>query len=75
MKKKIVKAVVWSVFLYGLETWTVNCDMIQRIEAFEIWVWRRMEKVSWTERKTNEVLTMMKERRWLIRRIIKTKKR
>ena len=49
--------------------------MIQRIEAFEMWVWRRMEKVSWTERKTNEeVLTMMGERRQLIRRIIKTKK-
>ena len=59
-EKKIVEAVVWSVFLYGSETWTMNSDMIQRIEAFEIWVWRRMEKVSWTERKTNEeVLTMM----------------
>ena len=46
VKKKIVKAVVWSVFLYGSETWTVNSDMIQRIEAFEMWVWRRMEKVS-----------------------------
>ena len=53
VKKKIMKAVVWSVFLYGLETWTVNSDIIQRIEAFEMWVWRRMEKVSWTERKTN----------------------
>ena len=54
----------------------MNSDMIQRIEAFEMWVWRRMEKVSWTERKTNEeVLTMMGERRQLIRRIIKTKKR
>ena len=76
VKKKIVKAAVWSVFLYGSETWTVKSDMIQRIEAFEMWVWRRMEKVSWTERKRNEeVLTMMGERRQLIRRIIKTKKR
>ena len=50
----------------------MNSDMFQRIEAFEMWV----EKVSWTERKTNEeVLTMMGERRQLIRRIIKTKKR
>ena len=54
----------------------MNSDMIQRIEAFEIWVWRRMEKVSWTERKINEeALTMMGERRQLIKRIIKTKKR
>ena len=32
----------------------MNSDMIQRIEAFEMWVWRRMEKESWTERKTND---------------------
>ena len=38
----------------------MNSDMIQRIEAFEMWVWKRVEKVNWTERKTNEeILTMM----------------
>ena len=75
MKKKDCESSCLECVLYGLEkTWTVNSDMIQRIEAFEMWVWRRMEKVSWTERKTNEeVLTMMGERRQLIR-IIKTKK-
>ena len=39
-----MKAVVWNVFVYGLETWTMKSDMIQRIEVSEIWVWRRMEK-------------------------------
>ncbi len=76
VKNKIVKAVVWSVLLYGSETWTVNADMLQRVEAFEMWVWRRMEKVSWTERKTNdEVLTAVGEKRQLVKRIAKTKKR
>lgn len=49
-----VKPVVWSVYLYGSETWTVIAGMIQRIEAFEMWAWRKMAKLSWTERKTNE---------------------
>ena len=76
VKKKIVKAVVWSVLLYGSETWTMKADMIHRIEAFEMWVWRRMEKIRWTERKTNaEVLKMVGEKRQLIERITRSKKR
>ena len=75
VKKKIVKAVIWSVLLYGSETWMVNADMIQSVEAFEMWVWRRMERMSWTERKTNEeVLTTVREKRQLVERIVKTKK-
>ena len=42
----------------------VNADMIQSVEAFEMWVWRRMERMSWTERKTNdEVLAAVGEKR------------
>src|SRR6218665_3540773 len=44
---------------------------LRRLEAFEMWIWRRMEKVSWTEHKTNEVLKTIGEERSLIR----TKKR
>ena len=42
---------------YGAETWTLNQETIRRIESFEMWCWRRMLKVKWTEKKTNaEVL-------------------
>ena len=40
---------VWSVALYGSETWTIRKEDMRRLEAFEMWIWRRMEKVSWTE--------------------------
>jgi len=66
VKKKIIKTVIWSVFLYGSETWSLKMEDIRRIEAFEMWIWRRMKKVSWVERKTNEeVLIMVDEKREL----------
>lgn len=54
VKKKTGEAVVWSVLLYGSETWTMESDMIQKIGSIEMWVWRRTEKISRSERKTNE---------------------
>lgn len=76
VKKKIIKTVIWSVFLYGSETWSLKMEDIRRIEAFEMWIWRRMEKVSWVERKTNEeVLIMVEEKRELLDRITNTIKR
>ena len=50
MKKKIVKAVIWSMLLYGSVIWKVNADIIQRVEAFEILVGRRLERMSWIEK-------------------------
>ena len=41
LKKKIIKAVVWSGALYGSETWTMRKDEIDRLQAFEMWIWRR----------------------------------
>jgi len=66
--------ILWSVVLCGSETmWTTRNVDIKRLEAFEIWTWRRMEKVSWTEHKTNdEVLETTGEERSLIH-TIKTK--
>jgi len=49
-----IKVFVWSVVLYGSETWTLQKEDIRRHEAFEMWMWRRMMKVSWTEHKANE---------------------
>jgi len=61
-KKRIIKTFVWSVALYGSETWTKKD--IWRLEAFEILTWRRMMKVTWTEHKTNEeILQMVKTER------------
>jgi len=42
LDKRMVKAFVWSVALYGSETWTLQQEDIRRLEAFEIWIWRRM---------------------------------
>ena len=46
LKKRMIKTLVWSVVLYGSETWTMRKEDIRRLEAFEMWTWRRMEKMS-----------------------------
>src|SRR6218665_1348612 len=63
----MIKTLIWSVVLYGAETWTMRKEDIKRLEAFEMWTWRRMEKVSWTEHKKNEeILETIGEERSLI---------
>ena len=75
VKKKIVKAIVWSVALYGAETWTLRKNEVRWIEAFETWVWRRMEKISWREHITNEeVMARVGETRQLVDIIARRKK-
>ena len=53
-KKKLVKTLVWSVVTYAAETWTINKPDKKRLEAMKMWVWRKMEKVKWTDKLTNE---------------------
>jgi len=54
---------IWSVVLYGSETWTLRKEHIKRLEAFEMWIWRRMERISWMEHRTKEdILQMMDEK-------------
>ena len=53
-RMRAIKAYIWSTLLYGCESWTIGKDMEKRLEAFEVWCWRRMMRVSWTERRTNE---------------------
>src|SRR5437899_4339758 len=55
-KVKIVKILVWTTLLYGSETWTLKKEDIRKLEALEMWLWRRMEKVSWKDRISNEVV-------------------
>ena len=76
LKKRLAKSLVWSVLLYGSEAWTLKKDDIRRLESFEMWVWRRMEKISWTERVRNEeVLRRVGEERTLINTIWRRKAR
>ena len=53
-KVRLVKAMVFPVVMYGCESWTVKKAGIQRIDAFELWCWRRLLRVPWTARKSNQ---------------------
>ena len=50
----LVKAMVFPVVMYGCESWTMKKAEHQRIEAFEPWCWRRLLRVSWTARRSNQ---------------------
>ena len=53
-KVRLVKAMVFPVVMYGCESWTVKKAERQRIDAFELWCWRRMLRVPWTARRSNQ---------------------
>ena len=53
-KVRLVKAMVFPVVRYGCESWTVKKAECQRIDAFELWCWRRLLRVPWTARKSNQ---------------------
>ena len=58
LRKKLVKYYVWSIALYGAETWTLRAVDQKHLESFEMWCWRRMEKISWTDHVRNEELLL-----------------
>ena len=53
-KVHLVKAMVFPIVIYGCEGWTVKKAEHQRIDAFELWCWRRLLRVPWTARKSNQ---------------------
>ena len=53
-KGRLVKAMVFPVIIYGCESWTVNKAERRRIDAFELWCWRRLLRVPWTARRSNQ---------------------
>ena len=53
IKVRLVKAVVFPVVMYGCESWTVKKAERQRIDASELWCWRRLLRVPWTARRSN----------------------
>ena len=53
-KVRLVKAMVFPVVMYGPESWTVKKTERRRIDAFELWCWRRLLRVPWTARRSNQ---------------------
>ena len=58
-KVRLVKAMVFPGVMYGCESWTIKKSKCQRIDAFELWCWRRLLRVPWTARRSN--LSILKE--------------
>jgi hypothetical protein len=74
LRKKLVKCYIWSIALYGAETWTLRAVDQKHLESFEMWYWRRLEKISWADHVRNEeVLLRVKEQRNIIHEISKRK--
>ena len=72
--KKLAKCYIWSIALYGAETWTLWAVDQKHLESFEMWCWRRMKKISWTNHVRNEeVLLKVSEQRNILHEIRKRK--
>ena len=55
-KVRLIKAMVFPVVMYGCESWTVKKDECRRIDAFELWCWRRLLRVPWAARRSNQAI-------------------
>ena len=53
-KVHLVKVPIFPVVMYGCESWTIKKAECQRIDAFELWCWRRLLRVAWTARRSNQ---------------------
>jgi hypothetical protein len=74
LRKKLVKCYVWSIALYGAETWTLRAVDQKYLESFEMWCWRRIGKIIWIDRVRNEDLLLgVKEQRNILHEIRKRK--
>lgn len=73
-RKRILQCYVWSTLQYGVETWTINESMAKRISAFELWTYRRMLRISWTEKVTNEEVLKRANIKKRLFNLIQTKK-
>jgi hypothetical protein len=74
LRKKLVKCYIWSIALYVAEMWTLQKVDPKYLESFEMWCWRRMEKISWTDRMTNEEVLHRVKEEWNILHTIKRRK-
>jgi len=70
LRKKLVKCYIWSIGLYGAETWTLRAVDQKHMVSLEMWCWKRMGKISWTNHVRNEeVLLRVKEQRNILHEI------
>ena len=71
LRKKLVRCYIWNIALYGSDTWTLRKLERMYLESFEMWCWRRMEKIKWPERVTNEqVFERAGEKKTLLNNIV-----
>ena len=61
----LVKAMVFPVVMYGCESWTIKKAECQRIDAFELWCWRRLLRVPWTARKSKQSILKEIDQSWV----------
>ena len=74
LKNKLVRCYVWSIALYGPETWILRKLERKYLESFDMWCYRRIEKRKWSEEVTNEqVLDRIAEKRILLNNILRRK--
>ena len=63
-KVHLVKAMVFPVVMYGCESWTIKKAECQRTDAFELWCWRRLLRVPWTARRSNQFI-LKEDQSWM----------
>lgn len=74
IRLRFVHCYVYSILLYGCETWTIKMNTMRRLEAFEMWIYRRLLKIPWTDHVRNEeVLGRLNKERELLANIKKRK--
>ena len=66
----LVKALVFPVVMYGCENWTVKKAESQRIDAFELWCWRRLLRVPWTSRRSNQSILKEISPEYFLKRVM-----
>ena len=64
-KARLVKAMVFPVVMYGCEIWTVKKAEHRRTDAFELWCWRRLLRVPWTARRSNQPVHSKRDQSWV----------
>jgi hypothetical protein len=76
IRKQVLKIYVNTILFYGSEAWTMNKGIEKQMEATEMWFWRRMLKVPWTDKITNKnILNQVNEKRKIIKELRKKQSR
>ena len=74
VRLKVLRCYVWSTLFYGCETWTLKVSMMNRLEAFEMWCYRRILRISWVDRVTNDEVLRRLHREREVLQIVKRRK-